>query len=44
LLSGALVIARTGLVRIDHPIGRGVFAGAALVSLLWWRQYRQLSH
>ena len=44
LLSSALVIAGAGLVRIDHPIGRGVFATAALVSLLWWRQYRLLSH
>ncbi|MEB3256075.1 MAG: hypothetical protein VKJ05_06795 [Synechococcaceae cyanobacterium] len=44
LLSSALVIAGGGLVRIDHPLGRVVFASAGLVSLLWWWQYRQLSH
>ncbi len=42
LLSSALVITGAGLVRIDHPVGRVVFVMAALLSLYWWRCYRQL--
>lgn len=42
LLSSAVVIAGIGLVRIDHPAGRVVFAIAALLSLYWWSCYRQL--
>lgn len=43
LLSSALVLCGAGLVRIDHPAGRVVFALAGLVSLLWWGQYRRLT-
>lgn len=42
LLSSALVIAGAGLIRIDHPIGQVVFVLAGLLSLYWWRCYRQL--
>lgn len=44
LLSSALVIAGAGLVRIDHPVGRGVALVAGLLSLYWWLCYRQLKH
>ena len=44
LLSTALVITGIGLVRLDHPIGRGLALVAGSVSLYWWLQYRQLSH
>lgn len=44
LLSSALVIAGAGLVRIDHPIGQLVALVAGLLSLYWWRCYRQLDH
>jgi len=42
LLSTALVITGAGLVRIDHPIGRGIALVGGLVSLYWWLCYRQL--
>jgi hypothetical protein len=42
LLSSAVVIAGAGLVRLDHPLGQLVFAVAGLLSLYWWRCYRQL--
>lgn len=43
LLSTALVITGIGLVRVDHPIGRGIALVAGSLSLYWWLQYRQLS-
>ena len=42
LLSTALVITGAGLVRLDHPIGRGLALVAGLVSVVWWMGYRQL--
>lgn len=42
LLSSAVVIAGIGLVRLDHPAGAVVFGLATLLSLYWWRCYRQL--
>lgn len=44
LLSSALVISVIGLVRWDHPLGLSVGGLAALLSLYWWTQYRQLQH
>jgi hypothetical protein len=42
LLSTMLVITGAGVVRLDHPFGRGVALVAGLVSLYWWLCYRQL--
>lgn len=42
LLSTALVITGAGLVRLDHPIGRGLALMAGIVSVYWWMGYRQL--
>jgi len=42
LLSTALVITGAGLVRLDHPIGRGLALVAGIVSVYWWMGYRQL--
>jgi len=44
LLSSALVFTTAGVVRLDHPAGRLVALVAGLISLYWWRCYRQLEH
>lgn len=43
LLSSALVITGIGLVRLDHPAGRAVALLVCLISLYWWRCYRQIA-
>lgn len=42
LLSSALVITGSGLVRPDHPVGRAVALLASLIRLHWWHCYRQI--
>ncbi|WP_255094158.1 MULTISPECIES: hypothetical protein [unclassified Synechococcus] len=44
LLSTALVIATTGLIRFDHPIGRLLFLTASAISLYWGYCYGRLEH
>jgi hypothetical protein len=42
LLSSALVITGSALLRLDHPIGQLLSLMGAMVCLYWWYCYRQL--
>ena len=42
-LSIVVILSAASLCRIDHPIGQILFASLTLLSLYWWRIYRQLS-
>jgi hypothetical protein len=44
LLSSALLVCAAGLIRFDHPVGRGLFLLTSAICLYWGYCYGRLEH